>query len=30
MTTERAVNITDIETRYPNEWVLVGNPVTDK
>ncbi len=30
MTTERAINITDIETRYPNEWVLVGNPVMDE
>jgi hypothetical protein len=27
---EQMLNIEDIKKRYPDEWVLVGNPVMDE
>ena len=27
---EQLINIADIKLRYPNEWVLLGNPVMDE
>ena len=27
---EQLINISDIKLRYPNEWVLLGNPVMDE
>ena len=27
---EQLINISDIKTLYPNEWVLLGNPVMDE
>ena len=26
---EQLINISDIKSLYPNEWVLLGNPVMD-
>jgi hypothetical protein len=26
----QTLNISDIKTLYPNEWVLVGNPIMDE
>ena len=27
---EQLINISDIKLLYPNEWVLIGNPVMDE
>ncbi len=27
---EKSLSIADIKTRYPDEWVLIGNPVMDE
>ena len=27
---EQLINISDIKLLYPNEWVLLGNPIMDK
>ncbi|MDR3329462.1 MAG: hypothetical protein LBS63_05080 [Prevotellaceae bacterium] len=27
---KQAISIDEIKKRYPNEWVLLGNPVVDK
>ena len=27
---EQLINISDIKNLYPNEWVLLGNPIMDE
>jgi hypothetical protein len=27
---EKLINITEIKTLYPDEWVLLGNPIMDE
>jgi len=27
---EQIIDINDIKTRYPDEWILLGNPVMDE